>query len=321
MLQRCLVTGGAGFIGSNLVERLLADGASVKVLDNFSTGRRCNLDFARAPDVASRLEVLEGDIRDLEACRAAARGVEVVFHQAALPSVQRSVEDPVASHQVNATGSLHVLQAAREAGARRVVYASSSSVYGENPALPKTEEHETRPMSPYAISKLAGEQYARVFHQLYGFEAVALRYFNVFGPRQDPDSHYSAVIPRFIRRLLSGDPPDIYGDGEQSRDFTYVANVVEANLKAATAADAPGRAFNIALGGRVSLNELLRMLAEILGVPARARHLEARKGDIRHSQAGIELAREVLGYRGEVSLEEGLRRTVEHFRSPSRTGS
>ena len=319
MRARCLVTGGAGFIGSNLVEHLLAEGAAVRVLDNFSTGRRCNLEFAK--DLGSQLEVVEGDIRDLETCRRAAHGVELVFHQAALPSVQRSVEDPVTSHQVNATGSLHVLTAAREAGVRRLVYASSSSVYGDNPELPKLETHETRPLSPYAISKLAGEQYARVFCQLFGFETVALRYFNVFGPRQDPDSHYSAVIPRFIRTLMRGEAPDIYGDGEQSRDFTYVANVVEANLLAATAADAPGRVFNIALGGRVSLNLLLEQLGRIMGTPARARYLPPRPGDIKHSQAGIEEARRVLGYRGRVALEDGLSRTVEHFKSLSRSVS
>jgi len=316
---RYLVTGGAGFIGSNLVERLLADGHPVRVLDDFSTGRRVNLEFGA--EQAGRLEVLEGDVRDPAACRQAVRGVEVVFHQAALPSVQRSVEDPVSTHEVNATGSLRVLAAAREAGARRFVYASSSSVYGDLPELPKLEAHPARPMSPYAVSKLAGEQYARVFFKLYGFETVALRYFNVFGPRQDPDSHYSAVIPRFIRKLLAGEAPEVYGDGEQSRDFTYVANVVEANLKAATAPAAAGGVFNVALGGRVSLNQLLEMLGRILEVPARASYREPRTGDIKHSQAGIEQARQVLGYRGDVPLEEGLRRTVEHFRSLSRAGS
>ncbi len=319
MSKRYLVTGGAGFIGSNIVERLLENGDWVRVLDNFSTGRRSNLDFVlQRPGFQARFDLLEADLRDLEACRKAVAGVDVVFHQAALPSVQRSVEDPGASHAVNATGSLNLLVAAREAGVKRLVYASSSSVYGDNPALPKLESHSTRPLSPYAVAKLAAEHYVRSFHEVYGFEGVALRYFNVFGPRQNPDSQYAAVIPRFIRSVMRGETVDIFGDGEQSRDFTYIENVVQANLKASVAPGAPGKVFNIACGGRVSLNDLLAMLGRVLGTPAQARYLAPRIGDIKHSQADIGLAERELGFRCEVSIEEGLRRTVEHFQSLSR---
>ena len=319
MSLRHLVTGGAGFIGSNIVERLLEDGESVRVLDDLSTGRRSNLDFvARTPGFDSRFELLEGDIRDADICRRAVAGVDTIFHEAALPSVQRSVEDPLASHAVNASGTLQLLVAARAAGVRRVVYASSSSVYGDTPTLPKRESDPTRPQSPYAVAKLTAEQYVRSFHHVYGFEGVALRYFNVFGPRQNPESQYAAVIPRFIRNVMRGEPVDIYGDGEQSRDFTFVENVVQANLLAARSKAAPGKAYNIACGGRISLNELLQVLGRVLDVAPRPNHLAPRAGDIKHSQADIAMAEAELGFRCTVSVEDGLRRTVEHFQSLSR---
>lgn len=301
-----LVTGGAGFIGSNIVTALVERGETVRVLDNFSTGHRANL----AP-VQDRIELLAGDLRDPEQVRRAVEGIDFVLHQAALPSVPRSIADPLTSHAVNATGTLTLLQAARQAGVKRLVQASSSSVYGDNPALPKQESMATRPLSPYAISKLAAEQYGRVFYQLYGFETVALRYFNVFGPRQDPGSQYAAVIPRFITALRRGEPPTIYGDGQQSRDFTFIANVVQANLRACTAPEAAGGVFNIACGERYSLLELMARLAEITGRPAEAHHTEPRPGDVPHSQADISLARSVLGYEPAVTLAVGLARTVD----------
>ncbi len=300
-----LVTGGAGFIGSNLVTALVERGETVRVLDNFSTGHRANL----AP-VADRIELMEGDIRDPEQVRQAVAGSDYILHQAALPSVPRSIADPLTSNAVNVTGTLTLLQAAREAGVKRLVQASSSSVYGDNPALPKQETMATRPMSPYAISKLAAEQYGRVFYQLYGFETVALRYFNVFGPRQDPGSQYAAVIPKFITAMLQSQPPTIYGDGRQSRDFTFIDNVVQANLRACTAPEAAGGVFNIACGERYSLLDLLAHLAELTGSPAEAHHTAPRPGDVPHSQADISLARAVLGYEPAMTFGEGLARTV-----------
>jgi UDP-N-acetylglucosamine/UDP-N-acetyl-alpha-D-glucosaminouronate 4-epimerase len=305
---KVLVTGGGGFIGSHLVERLLNDGHDVRVLDNFATGKRENL----LPFQAD-IEIVEGDLQSYERVHTAVRGAEIVLHQAALPSVPRSVQDPLTSNAVNVIGTLNVLLASRDEAVRRVVFASSSSIYGANPDLPKHEGLALLPMSPYAVAKLAGEGYCRSFHQVFGLETVALRYFNVFGTRQDPLSQYAAVIPNFITALLAGEQPVIYGDGEQSRDFTFVENVVEANVLAMSAPGAAGKAFNIAMGERTSLNGLLGTLAKLTGRNANARHEAPRPGDVPHSQASIELAERELGYRPLVSVEEGLRRTIEFF--------
>jgi len=304
-----LVTGGAGFIGSHIVEELVRRRERVRVLDNFSTGRRENL----APFL-EHVELVEGDLRDLSTVRRVAEGVDYILHQAALPSVPRSIADPLASNDSNVTGTLHLLIAARDARVKRVVYASSSSVYGDNPTLPKREDMSPAPKSPYAVSKLAGEYYCRVFAQAYGLETVCLRYFNVFGPRQDPASQYAAVIPKFITALLRDEPPTIYGDGHQSRDFTYVSNVVRANLLAATAPDVSGRVFNVACGERYTVLDLVAVLTEILGTHITPVHTAPRPGDVRHSLADITAAREALGYRVEVNFHEGLRRTVAWYR-------
>lgn len=316
--RRYLVTGGAGFIGSNIVEELLRRGERVVVLDDLSTGRRQNLDAAlrTRPAGAPDPEIVEGDIRDRAIVRTAVRGVTHVLHQAALPSVQRSVEDPESSHAVNATGTLNLLVAARDAGVRRFVYASSSSVYGDSPELPKVESMTTSPLSPYAVSKLAGEHYCRSFHGLYGFETVSLRYFNIFGPRQDPTSQYAAVVPNFVKAATSGKPPTVFGDGQQSRDFTYIENAVDANLKACEApGTACGRAYNIACGERVTLLQLLKILGRVTGAAIRPVHERPRPGDVRHSLADIQEARRHLGYEPRVSLEEGLRRTLAAFQA------
>ncbi len=316
--RRYLVTGGAGFIGSHIVEALVRRGESVVVLDDFSTGRRQNLEAALRPRASGAPEpdVIEGDIRDKSAVRRALRGVTHVLHQAALPSVQRSVEDPISSHEVNASGTLHLLVASREAGVKRFVYASSSSAYGDSPVLPKVETMTPAPLSPYAVSKLAGEQYCRVFHGLYGLETVALRYFNVFGPRQDPTSQYAAVVPNFVTAVLAGRAPTIYGDGLQSRDFTFIDNAVDANLKACDSpASASGRAYNIACGTAATLLDLLRILERLTVSPIRAVHEQPRPGDVRHSLAAIDEARLHLGYEPKVDIEDGLRRTVDAFRA------
>ena len=303
-----LVTGGAGFIGSHLAARLAERGDAVRVFDNKSTGSSENL-----KDLGQGIELIEGDIRDPEALERAVRGVECVFHLAALPSVQRSVEFPLDSEAVNAMGTLQVLEAAKAEGVRRVIYSSSSSVYGDTATLPKHEEQPPNPLSPYALSKLSGEWYCRIYYDLHGLETVALRYFNVFGPRQDPGSDYAAVIPRFIDAHLGGRRPMVFGDGEQTRDFTFVSNAVDANLRAAAAEKAPGRTFNVACGTRTSLNELLALLREITGSSVEADYGAARPGDVRDSQADISLAREILGYEPAVGLTNGLRTTVEWF--------
>jgi nucleoside-diphosphate-sugar epimerase len=309
--MKALVTGGAGFIGSHLVERLLAEGADVRVLDNFATGRRSNL-----AAVLADVELVEGDLRDVDCVFEAARGCEVVLHHAALPSVPRSVADPLASHAVNATGTLNVLLAAREHGVRRVVYASSSSVYGANPTLPKHESAALLPMSPYAAAKLAGESYCASFLEVYGLETVALRYFNVFGPRQDPASEYAAVIPKFIAALEAGEAPTIYGDGEQSRDFTYIDNVVDANMAALVAEGAGGQVVNVACGQRTTLNALVGHLIHQLDADVEPVYWPARPGDVRHSLADVSRAFELLGYVPRVDLVEGLTRTVStHVRT------
>lgn len=301
-----LVTGGAGFIGSHLVETLLQRGESVRVLDDFSTGKADNL----AP-FSGRFEMLQGRIDDASVAERAVRGIDFVLHQAALGSVPRSVEDPAGSHAANLTGTLVLLDASRKAKVRRFVYASSSSVYGDTPELPKTESMVPAPLSPYAVTKLGGEYYCRVFHGIYGLQTVALRYFNVFGPRQRPDSQYAAVIPRFIAALKVGEAPVLYGDGRQSRDFTYVENVVQANLAACEApARAAGEAFNIACGERFSLLDLLRELQALSGKSQPPRFEPSRKGDVRDSLADIRKAEEYLAYRPRISFREGLARTL-----------
>ncbi len=308
--MKYLVTGGAGFIGSNIVEELLRRGEEVRVLDDLSNGRWENIE-----PYADGIEFFEGDIRDADLMRRAVRGIDVVLHLAALGSVVRSVEDPVTSNDVNVGGTLRVLVAARDEGVRRVVYSSSSSVYGDNPALPKREDLATSPISPYAVSKLAGEQYARVFAGVYGLETVCLRYFNVFGPRQRPDSPYAAVIPLFMGHASRGEELVVFGDGHQSRDFTYVANVVEANLLAATVEGISGRVFNVACGRRVSLLDIIATLEGIVGKSLQRRHEKPRLVDVRHSEADISAARSDLGYGVLVDFEEGLRRTWEDFQA------
>jgi nucleoside-diphosphate-sugar epimerase len=308
-----LVTGGAGFIGSHVVERLLRDGGRVRVLDNFSTGRRENLDFARG--AGGRLEVIDGDVRDLPTVERAVRGVEIIYHQAAMRSVPRSVDDPLGANENNVSGTLHVLDAARRARVRRVVYASSSSVYGDSPELPKREDQPPAPISPYAVSKAAGEQYARVWTKLYGVETVGLRYFNVFGPRQDPASEYAAVLPRFILWALRSQPLEVHGDGRQSRDFTYIDNVVEANLLAGQAPDASGETFNVGCGERTSLLEVIQVLEQILGETLERRHSPAREGDVAHTLADVSKAKRFLGYAPLVGFADGFRRTVDYFRA------
>jgi nucleoside-diphosphate-sugar epimerase len=310
-LFRVMVTGGAGFIGSNLTEALLKKGHQVRVLDNFSTGKRENLIFEKQDP---SLEIIDGDIRDLETCQKVTKGVHYVFHQAALPSVPRSVEDPLTTHFVNANGTLNILLAARDAGVKRVIYASSSSIYGDTPTLPKKEDMPPNPLSPYALQKYIGEQYARLFFQLYGLETVSLRYFNIFGPKQDPASIYSAVIPKFIKALLRNDAPVIFGDGEQSRDFTYIDNVVHANLLAMSAERLQGEAVNIACGKRTSLNQLLDILKAALGSHVSPVYKESLKGDVKHSLAEISRGKHVIDYDPQVDIETGLKKTVDYFR-------
>ncbi len=304
-----LVTGGAGFIGSNIVHALVARGERVRVLDDFSTGSWANLAAVR-----DRIEVIEGDIRDPETLRVALRDIEYVSHQAALRSVPRSVDDPLSTDSVNTHGTLQLLLIARELGVKRVVYASSSSVYGDSPVLPKEEHQAPAPVSPYAVSKLAGEYYCRTFTRLYGLETVSLRYFNVFGPRQSPESKYAAVVPLFIRAALRGEPLIIHGDGEQSRDFTYIDNVVQANLLACTRPNIAGEVFNIACNERHSVIEIARTVERFVGKPIICQHTGPRAGDVRHTQASIVKAQQKLGYEPTVGFEEGMRRTVEWLR-------
>jgi nucleoside-diphosphate-sugar epimerase len=310
-----LVTGGAGFIGSHIVEELVRRGAQVRVLDNWSTGKRENLEISNAKSQFSTVEVIEGDVRDLDTVRRAVGGVDFVLHQAALPSVPRSVADPLTTNEVNVNGTLNVLVAARDAHVERVVYASSSSVYGSSPTLPKHEEMPTSPLSPYAVSKLAGEHYCRAFSRVYGLPTASLRYFNVFGPRQDPASQYAAVIPKFVSALLDGVPPTIYGDGAQSRDFTYVANVVQANLLACEKDEAIGQVMNVACGERHTLLDLYHELVILIGAEPPPMFAEPRAGDVKHSMAAIDRARQTLGYAPDVEWREGLRRTVEWYKS------
>jgi len=304
-----LVTGGAGFIGSHLVEALAARGDRVRILDNLLTGKAENIE-----PFVDRVEFHEGDIRDLETCRRAVAGMEHILHQAALPSVPRSVEDPLLTTAINVTGTLNMLVAARDAGVRSFVMASSSSVYGDDPGLPKVEGREGKPLSPYAVSKLVNEKHGQVFHDLYGLKTVALRYFNVFGPRQDPFSQYAAVIPLFITKVLKRERPVIYGDGEQSRDFTFVANIVAANIAAAESGAAGGEMFNIARGDRITVNALLAAVNDILGESIEPVHEPPRPGDILHSFADVEKARRGLGYEAATPFMDGLRATVRWYR-------
>jgi UDP-N-acetylglucosamine/UDP-N-acetyl-alpha-D-glucosaminouronate 4-epimerase len=314
--ELALVTGGAGFIGSHLVERLLADGVRVRVLDNFSTGARTNLGFA--PRFRRQLEVIRGDVRNLPVVLRAARGAKVIYHQAAMRSVPRSVKDPLGANENNVTGTLHVFEAARRCKVPRVVYASSSSVYGDRPELPKREDQPPAPVSPYAVSKAAGEQYAAAWTRLYGVETVGLRYFNVFGPRQDPKSQYAAVIARFIQWGLRGQPLEVHGDGTQSRDFTYIDNVVEANVLAGKAPGAAGEVFNVGCGDRVSLLDIIGRLEAQLGRTLERRHTPSRAGDVPHTLADVSKAKRLMGYSPLVGFDEGFRRTVEYFKSSSK---
>jgi nucleoside-diphosphate-sugar epimerase len=310
--RSALVTGGAGFIGGHVAERLLAEGWAVRVLDDFSSGREENL-----AGCDGRIDLIRGDIRDPESVERAVAGVEVVFHQAAVPSVPRSLAEPLRTNSVNVDGTLLLLETARNAGVRRVVFAASSSAYGDTRVLPKVESMEANPLSPYALQKFAGEEYCRLYHTLFGLETVALRYFNIFGPRQDPKSEYAAVIPRFATAALAGEPAEIYGDGEQTRDFTFVADAVAANLLAADAPEASGQVMNIAGGRRTSLNELWREICDLVGVELEARHSAPQPGDVRDSLAGLDRAGELLGYAPSVDLREGLRRTLESLRGAS----
>jgi len=305
-----LVTGGAGFIGSNIVDELLKRGARVRVLDNFSTGREDNVQ-----EFASRVDLIRGDVRDEDAVDRAVKGVDYVLHQAALASVPRSIADPTSNNQVNAQGTLNLLLAAKKHGVKRVVYASSSSVYGDSQELPKVESMTPNPKSPYAVAKLAAEYYCRVFGELYGVPTVSLRYFNVFGPRQDPNSQYSAVIPLFVKALLEGKSPNIYGDGEQSRDFTFISNVVNANLLACEANVTGARVYNIACGGRYTLNQLFAALRERIGGNVEPVYGPPRAGDVKHSMAGIERIQRELGYQVGTSFEEGIDRTVQWYQT------
>jgi nucleoside-diphosphate-sugar epimerase len=306
-MAKYLITGGAGFIGSNIVKELLLRREQVRVLDNFSTGKRENLfPFKDYPN----LEIFEGDLRSFHIVRDAVKGVDYVLHQGALPSVPRSVKDPITSNDVNINGTLNILEASKEFGVKRVVFASSSSVYGNSETLPKVETMPVSPMSPYAVTKYAAERYCQVFYQLYGLETVCLRYFNVFGPNQDPTSQYSAVIPKFIKLMREGKRPVIYGDGSQSRDFTFVTNNVEANLLACTASGIGGEVFNIACGERYTLNELVDAINEILRTSIVPVHDHERPGDVKHSLAGIEKAQKILGFKVKTHFKEGLRSLI-----------
>lgn len=308
-----VVTGGAGFIGSHVVETLLARGERVRVIDNFSTGRRSNLAAFR-----DDVDLVEGDIRSYERAHKAVHGSDFVLHLAALPSVPRSVQDPLTTNEVNVTGTLNVLSASRDAGVRRVVFASSSSVYGASAELPKRESLRPAPISPYGVSKLAAEQYCMAFNAVYDLEAVALRYFNVFGPRQDPESQYSGVVALFLRLVAEGTPPTIFGDGNQTRDFTYVSNVADATLAAAASSAASGHVINIACGETHSVNELLAAVESAVGRQVAPDHFAPREGDIEHSYADVSVARELLDYQPSVTLDEGIRLTYESALGASR---
>lgn len=313
-MTKYLVTGGAGFIGSHIVERLVSQGTAVRVLDNLSTGARGNVSCH-----GDRVEFIEGNVQDPTVVARAVEGVDVVFHEAALASVPRSVTHPLETHDACVTGTVALLDACRKAGVRRVVYAASSSAYGNSPTMPKVETHLPEVLSPYGAAKLAGELYMESFAATYGIETVRLRYFNVFGPRQDPNSPYSAVIPLFVAALLDGRTPTIYGDGSQSRDFTYIENIVSANLKASVAPGVSGRVYNVACGSSLSVNELLKKICKLLDKPFAPNYAPPRTGDVLHSWAAIAAAQRDLGYEIEVQLDEGLRRTVDFYTAQHRT--
>ncbi len=308
MQEKYLVTGGAGFIGSNIVKELLNRGHYVRVIDNFSTGKKENLS-----EFDDKIDVINGDIRYLNTLLEVMDGIDYVFHEAALPSVPRSVSTPIETNDVNINGTLNVLFAAKEKGVKRVVYAGSSSAYGESEVLPKVETMKPAPLSPYAVNKLTGEYYCQVFYRVYGLETVVLRYFNVFGPKQDPTSYYSAVIPKFINLIKKGKSPVIFGDGEQSRDFSYIENVVSANLLASKAPKAPGEVFNVACGERITLNKLTEEMKKILNADVDVLHGEERVGDIKHSLADIAKAEKLLGYEVKVNVIDGLKKTIDYF--------
>jgi len=308
-MSNYLVTGGAGFIGSHLVERLVNDGKPVRVLDNFSTGKRENL----AP-FTEKIVLCEGDLRQPEDCRKACEGIDIIFHEGAVPSVPVSVEDPKTSHEANIDGTFNLLMAAWDAGCKRVIFAASSSAYGDLPELPKRESAKPEPLSPYALNKLVGEYYLQVFYKCYGLETISLRYFNVFGPRQDPKSQYAAAIPAFVTAILHEQPPTIYGDGEQTRDFTFIDNVVHANMLAARVEHTHGEVVNIACGERVSVNQIIKTINELLGKNVPSNYTDVRAGDVKHSLADISLAREVIGYEPVINFEDGLRKAIDWYR-------
>ncbi len=314
--MRALVTGGAGFIGSSIARALLARGDDVVVLDDFSTGRESNLE-----GLSGNLVIERGDVRDLTLVERLVEGVHVIFHQAAMPSVAASVDDPLTCDAINVHGTVGLLESARRSGVERVVFAASAAAYGDDPELPKRESMRPAPLSPYAVSKVAGEHYLRIYAELYGMKTLALRYFNVFGPRQDPASDYAAAIPKFISMLLSGERPRIFGDGEQTRDFCYIDNVVHANLLALECADARGQVVNVADGGAITINALVAELAKICGREVEPLHVDERPGDIKHSRADISLAQSLLGYAPQKSVAEGLALTVEHFRDLAPEGA
>jgi nucleoside-diphosphate-sugar epimerase len=307
--MKYLVTGGSGFIGSNIVEELLKRGEQVRILDNFSTGNRKNIESFQ-----DKIEVIEGDLRSYHIVMEAVDGMDFILHQGALPSVPRSVRDPLTTNEVNVVGTLNLLHACVDAKVKRVVFASSSSIYGDSPTLPKSEDMMPNPLSPYAVSKLAGEKYFHVFARIYGLHTVSLRYFNVFGPRQNPDSQYSAVIPKFIKAIIDDESPVIYGDGEQSRDFTFIQNVIEANILATEADCPPGIVMNCAVHQRTDLNHLVTIINEILGKNVKPKYTEPRAGDVKHSFADISLIQETLGFKPKIYFEEGLRKTIEWYK-------
>lgn len=310
MAKAYVITGGAGFIGCNLARELVTRGEHVTIIDNFATGKKANLD-----DIASKINLVEGSITDLSFLQRAFKGADYVLHQAALPSVPRSIDSPLASNETNIDGTLNVLVAARDQKIKRVVYAASSSAYGNADVAIKTEDLRPSPLSPYALTKYVGEEYCRLFYKLYGLETIALRYFNVFGPYQNPEGGYAAVIPKFIATMLKGDQPVIYGDGNQSRDFTYVANNVEANILAATATKGAGDVINIACGNNVTLNELVDLINQELGTTIKPKYQNERAGDVRHSRAGINKAHKLINYQPRVSFQDGLKETIKWYKT------
>lgn len=305
-----LVTGGAGFIGSHLADHLVKQGHAVRVIDDFSSGKRDNL-----AEIANRIDLIEGDICDLETCRRACDDIEVVFHEAAIPSVPKSVDEPVPSHEANINGTFNILMAASQKKCRRVIYAASSSAYGDTEVSPTHENIKPAPLSPYAVQKLTGEYYGRAFFECFGLETLSIRYFNVFGPRQDPKSQYAAAIPAFVTAILSDQRPTVYGDGEQTRDFTYIDNVVHGNVLGAQAAKTTGQTVNVACGQRVSVNDIIRTINELLGKNIKPEYAPTRTGDVKHSLADISLARELLGYQPVVDFAQGLRQAIDYYAS------